>query len=185
MTTAMTAFPSDGYTVRWQTWDGAGDETVSLRWENEAWTAIGEVGREAVSYVIRLSPLWQVRQFLLFRDQDEPDLWLGNDGAGRWGEINGSHRPDLDGCIDVDLGCTPFTNTLPIRRLQLDVGDGAEITAAMIDEGTLGIVPVQQRYERLAPHRWRYTNGTSGFTTEFATDEYGLVYDYPDAFRRV
>ncbi len=185
MATPLQAFPSDGYTARWQTWDGNGDETVTLRWENEGWTALGEVTREAVSYVIRLSPMWQVRQFLLFRDQSEPDLWLGTDGAGRWGEVNGAHRPDLDGCTDIDLGCTPFTNTLPIRRLQLDVGDAAEVTAAMIDVETLGVVPVQQRYEHHGERRWRYANLTSGFETDFSVDDYGLVQDYPDAFRRM
>ena len=87
MTTAMTAFPADGYTARWQTWEGDGDETVTLRWENEAWTAIGEVTRERVSYVVRLSPTWQVRQFLLFRDLDEPDLWLGADGISPCGTV--------------------------------------------------------------------------------------------------
>ncbi len=185
MTTPLTAFPADGYTARWQTWAGDGDETLTLRWENEGWTALGEVGRERVSYVIRLTATWRVTQFLLFRDQDQPDLWLGTDGAGRWGEVNGAHRPDLDGCSAIDLGCTPFTNTLPIRELAIDVGEGAEIVAAMVDVETLGIVPVRQRYERLAAQRWRYTNLDSEFTTEFAVDEYGLVHDYPDEFRRV
>lgn len=185
MTTALTAFPADGYTARWQTWDGDGDETVTLRWENEGWTAMGEATRERVSYVIRVTATWQVTQFLLFRDQDEPDLWLGTDGAGRWGEVNGAHRPDLDGCSLLDLGCTPFTNTLPIRRLALDVGDAADITAAMVDVETLGVVPVHQRYEHLAPQRWRYTNLDSTFTTEFSVDDYGLVNDYPAEYRRV
>ena len=44
-----------------------------------------------------------MRQFLLFRDLDEPDLWLATDGTGRWGEMNGAHRPELDGCYDVHL----------------------------------------------------------------------------------
>jgi hypothetical protein len=101
VTTPLTAFPSDGYTARWRTWDHAHLETLVLRWENEGWTATGEVGREAVTYVVRLSATWQVRQFLLFRDLDQPDLWLGTDGAGRWGEVNGAHRPDLDGCTDI------------------------------------------------------------------------------------
>ena len=185
MTTAMTAFPADGYTVRWQTWEGDGDETVTLRWENEGWTAIGEVGREAVSYVLRLSALWQVRQFLLFRDADEPDLWLGNDGTGRWGELNGAHRPDLDGCTDLDLHVTPFTNSLPIRRLQLDVGDAAEIMVAMIDVETLGVIQVQQRYEHLGPGMWRKTHVKTGTSADFRIDDYGLVQDEPELFRRV
>ena len=185
MTTAMTAFPADGYTVRWQTWDGEGDETVTLRWENEGWTALGEVTRERVSYVIRLSATWQVRQFLLFRDQDEPDLWLGTDGSGRWGEMNGAHRPDLDGCTDIDLHATPFTNSIPIRRLQLDSGDAAEIRVALIDVDTLGVIPVQQRYEHLPTGEWRKVHVKTGAALDFRVDAYGLVHDEPDLFRRV
>jgi hypothetical protein len=79
----LTAFPSDGYTARWNTWDHEHLETLTLRWENEGWTATGDVGREAITYVLRLSATWHMRQFLLFRDLDEPDLWLGADGTGR------------------------------------------------------------------------------------------------------
>jgi hypothetical protein len=185
MTTAMTAFPADGYTVRWQTWDGTGDETVTLRWENEGWTALGEVSRERVSYVIRLSPTWKTRQFLLFRDQHEPDLWLGTDGNGHWGEMNGAHRTDLDGCTDIDLHVTPFTNSLPIRRLQLDSGDAADITAALVDVDTLGVIPVRQRYEHLPTGEWRKVHVPTGVAVDFRVDPYGLVHDEPDLFRRV
>jgi hypothetical protein len=184
MTTAHTAFPADGYTARWQRWEHDGDETLTLRWENEGWTAVGEVGRERVSYVVRLSPTWQTRQFLLFRDLEEPDLWLGTDGAGRWGEVNGAHRPDLDGCRDVTLACTPFPHTVPIRRLQLDVGDGAQLTAARVDVATLGVVPVRQRFEHLGARRWRCTDIDAGRAVEFDVDEYGLVHHYPHEFRR-
>ncbi len=184
VTTALAAFPADGYTARWQRWEADADEVLTLRWENEAWTATGEVGRERVSYVLRLSPTWQVRQFLLFRDLDEPDLWLGTDGNGRWGEMNGDHRTDLDGCTELDLSCTPFTNTLPIRRLQLDVGDAADIAVAMIDVETLGVTKVRQRYHHVAERRWEYTNLDSGATATFDVDRYGLVRDYPELFRR-
>jgi len=181
----LTAFPSDGYTARWRTWDHEHLETLTLRWENEGWTATGEVGREAVTYVLRLSATWQVRQFLLFRDLDEPDLWLGADGTGRWGEMNGDHRHDLAGCTDVDLAVTPFTNSIPIRRLKLDVGASADVVAATIDIDALGVVPVRQRYERLTARRFRRTNLDSGEITEFDVDEYGLVHDEPDTFRRL
>ncbi len=185
MSDSLTAFPSDGYTARWRTWDHEHLETLTLRWENEGWTATGEVAREAITYVIRMSATWQVRQFLLFRDLDEPDLWLGADGTGRWGEMNGAHRRDLTGCTDIDLPITPFTNSIPIRRLRLDVGDDAEVTAAVVDVETLGVVMIRQRYRRLSPRRFEYSNLDSGFTTTFDVDEYGLVHDYPDEFRRL
>jgi hypothetical protein len=181
----LTAFPADGYTARWRTWDHRHLETVTLRWENEGWTATGEVGREAVTYVLRLSATWHVRQFLLFRDLDEPDLWLGADGTGRWGEMNGAYRHDLAGCTDIGLGVTPFTVSVPIRRLSLAVGDAADVTSAMVDVETLAVDPVAYRLERLSPRRFRRTPRDGGEIIEFDVDEYGLVHDYPSEFRRL
>lgn len=183
MTTPHTAFPADGFTARWRHWELGTDDTVTLRWENEGFTAMGEVGHERISYAVRLSPTWQVRQFLLFRDLEEPDLWLGTDGAGRWGEMNGAHRPDLDGCFDLMLHCTPFTNTIPIRRLQLDVGDAAELKVAVVDAETLGVVPERFILHHVAERRWRITHG-AGDPVEVDVDQYGLLHDYPELARR-
>jgi uncharacterized protein len=59
------------------------------------------------------------------------------------------------------------------------------VIAAMVDVDTLGVVPVRQRYRRLALRRFEYTNLDSGYSTEFDVDEYGLVHDYPAEFRRL
>lgn len=179
-----TPFSADGHVARWSTWDGEGVEELTLVWENEGWTATGQVGRENVQYVLRISPTWQIRQMLLFRDLDEPDLWLATDGHSRWGEMNGEHRTELDGCTDIDLACTPFTNTLPIRRLPLDVGHTADISVAYVDVETLSVRPDRQRYTRLGTHRWEFTQLDSGWTQQFDVDEHGLVLDYPTLFRR-
>lgn len=177
------SFPSDGYETRWTTWDGEHTERLALRWENEAWTVSGRVGREQVEYVIRLSPLWHVRQFLLFRDLPEPDLWLGTDGQGRWGEMNGAHRPELDGAHDIALDVTPFTLTLPIRRLPLHVGDAFELIVLVVDVETLAVEPTVTTYHRTDDRSWRITR--RGETTEVTVDDYGLVTDVEGAFRRV
>lgn len=188
MPTPLTAFPADGYTARWRTWDHEHIETLDLRWENEGWTATGEVGREAVTYVLRLTATWQIRQFLLFRDLDEPDLWLGNDGAGGWGEMNGARRTDLTGCTDLHLPCTPFTRAVPIRRLQLDVGDSTDVLVASVDVETLGITRETVRYERQGPRRFKISDPLSRDVSSDSTvvdiDEYGLPHDIPAEFRR-
>jgi hypothetical protein len=185
VTTSLTAFPADGYTARWQRWDGDGHETVQLRWENEGWTAMSDVAGENVTYVLRLTATWQIRQFLLFRDLDEPDLWLGTGGDARWGEMNGAHRPDLDGCFDIEIAVTPFTHTVPIRRLQLDVGDAADITMARVDVQTLGVVPTRQRYHRIGDHRYAHSDLDVSVESEFDVDPYGLVHDHVGRFRRI
>lgn len=187
--TSYSPFPAahepSGHVARWATWDGDGEETTTILWENEGFTVSGQVGRENVQYVLRLSPTWQVRQFLLFRDLEEPDLWLATDGSGRWGEVNGAHRTELDGCYDIDLACTPFTNTLPIRRLPLHEGHAAELPVAYVDPETLGVRPDLQRYTRLGSHRWLFEQVESGVSAELEVDEHGLVLDYPALFRRL
>ena len=115
----------------------------------------------------------------------EADLWLATDGSGRWGEMNGAHRTELDGCYDIDLACTPFTNTLPIRRLPLLEGHSAELPVVHVDPATLEARKVMQRYTRIGSHRWRYENTDSGYSVELEVDEFGLVKDYPELFRRL
>lgn len=176
------AFPADGYEAAWTTWDGEHSEHLTLRWENEAWTASGKVGGEDVEYVVRLSPLWQVRQFLLFRDLEEPDLWLGTDGHGRWGELNGAHRPELDGAHDLSLDITPFPLSIPIRRVPLRVGDSLELKIVHVDVETLAVQPITVSYRRSAERRWSVEQ--RGVGIEFEVDQYGLVIDLPDTFRR-
>ena len=182
MTAGLSAFPADGYTARWNRADGAGGEELTLRWENEGWTAHGELSAERVTYVVRLSPTWQVRQFLLFRDVADPDLWLGTDGGGRWGEVNGAHRPDLDGCTELYLATTPFSLTIPIRRLQVAVGEGFEVRAASVDVDTLGVVPVRHRYRHSSEHTWQLDTAEAELT--FDVDQYGLPNDVPPHFHR-
>lgn len=179
-------FSADGHAATWTTWDDAHVEEFSLTWENEAWTATGKVGRENVQYVMRMSPTWHVRQFLLFRDLDEPDLWLALDARHRWGEVNGTYRPELDGCVDIDLACTPFTPALPIRRLDLEtlpVGEAAELPVIAVDVETLAADPTIVRYEHVGPHEWHRVT-TSGTVREFTVDEHGLVVDEAGRFRR-
>lgn len=176
-------------TAEWSGWDGQGHEVLQLGWESGGWTADGVVrgitsDDWGIHYVIRLDERWKLRQFLLFRDLPDPDLWLGVDPTGRWGEINGARRPELDGCVAVDMACTPFTNTLPIRRLRIEVGDTAELKIARVDHDTLEITAEQQRYTRLSLDRWRYED-SSGFTAELHVDDHGLVHDYPGLFRRL
>ncbi len=95
----------------------------------------------------------------------------------------------LEGCLDLDIYPSPFTNTLAIRRLQLSPGESAEITVAFIKLPELSVQPTKQRYTCLATGadggRYRYEGLESGFETELPVDADGLVLDYPRWFRRV
>ena len=179
---------SSGHSVSWQTVNSAKQphqSTVALRWENEGWTAEGTLGLDSAQFVLRLSAGWTVQQCLLFRDLEDPDLWLGTDSHGRWGEMNGAHRTELDGCTDIDFFNTPFTNCIPIRRLPLLVGHSATISVAVIDIETLGITKQTQQYTKISPNTWRYFSVALNREVEANVDEYGFILDEPDRFQRV
>jgi hypothetical protein len=102
---------------------------------------------------------------------------LTSDGAGRW--LRGGdvvvESPDA---LDVDLGFSPATNTLPIRRLGLGIGDSAEIGVAWVLFPSFEVEYGRQVYTRLAERRWRYQS--TGFDAELTVDEDGLVESYAD-----
>lgn len=84
----------------------------------------------------------------------------------------------LRGCEDVDLGITPATNTLPIRRLNLPIGETRAVTAAWVRFPDLQIEPLPQHYTRLDRQRYRYESGDGAYTTEIVVDERSLVTHY-------
>jgi|SRR5580704_6634135 hypothetical protein len=94
-------------------------------------------------------------------------------------ELDGMPASHLRDCDDIDLGWTPATNTIPIRRLGLEVGEASNITAAWVRFPELDVVGNRQRYTRLATDRWRYESGDYDFelVTDAAT---GLVLAYGD-----
>jgi uncharacterized protein len=98
---------------------------------------------------------------------------------GEGWEVNGELASQLDGCPDVDFGWTPATNTVPIRRLGLEVGETARIAAAWVQFPELDLVASEQWYRRLAIDRWQYTSGEYDYqlVIDPAT---GLVLSYGD-----
>lgn len=185
------AHDPDGHTVGWRTADGEHRVTCAVRWENEGFTVTGTASRERVEIVVRTSPTWQLRQFLLFRDLAEPDLWLATDGHGRWGEMNGAHRTELDGCIGVLVAGMPLTHTLTARRLPLHDGHSAEVPLAVVDVDTLEVRRVVHRYTRHDAAHWTVSCSPSGGDrrppTHHSTlllDAHGLVIEQVGAFVR-
>lgn len=178
------ALPATGVSLRWNRWDGEPAGGVDLRWENEGWTAEARLEADDATVVLRLSAGWQVQQMLLFRDMAEPDLWLATDGHGRWGEMNGAHRTELDGCVDIDLAGTPFTNSIVTHRLPLHVGHTADLHVVCIDVETLAVQNRPVRYTRTGDREWSYTSLATGAEATASVDEHGIVIDEDGAFRR-
>ncbi len=140
----------------------------------------------AIRYRIRCDRAWQVRTAEISLVGGNRKLELMGDGAGNWTDGSGKQLRRLKGAIDIDLSASPFTNTLPIRRLKLRTGQSAEILALYIRVPQLTLTTDPQRYTRLETgRRFRYESLDSDFTRVVTIDRDALVTSYPGLFRRV
>jgi hypothetical protein len=178
-------------TFRWSAWDGseAGMEHTDVRPADGGLNISGVVigaedgTRFGLAYRIRLDATWHTREAHL-RTTSGQILHLESDGQGHW-QVDGAARPDLQGCIDIDIQATPVTNTLPIRRLDLKEGESLDLRLCYIKVPELTVSVAEQRYTALGPSLYRFENLENGFTADLPVDEDGFVRDYPGLFRRL
>jgi hypothetical protein len=182
----------------WAAWDGRGLEHLRLGTGPEGVRADGlllavdDQGRPfRARYLVECDPRWRVRRARIERLEEPPAaLHLRADGRGHWtDDATGAALP-LEGCVDVDIYPSPFTNTLPIRRLaDAAVGRPLPIAVAWVVLPDLTVQTTRQEYTLLARGvdgaRWRFHAPDSGFTAELSVDPDGLVRDYPGIARRL
>lgn len=176
--------------IRWRSENGLGLEHLAFNQDAGGVAANGTVIGErqgqpyGMRYHVRCAMDWTVREVAI-DIVGGGKLRLEADGRGEWRDADGSIRSDLAGCIDVDISATPFTNTLPIRRLGLAVGERRPIRVAYIAIPPLEVATVDQAYTCLKPgERYRYEGIFRNFQAELDVDEDGLVHDYPSLFKR-
>lgn len=105
------------------------------------------------------------------------------ENTGIW-QVNGAEIPAVAGCFDLDLNFSPSTNSLPIRRLGLEIGETATLRAAWLRFPSFALEPIEQSYTRLAADRYRHESAGGWFVAEITVDGLGLVLDYGEIWRR-
>lgn len=138
-----------------------------------------------IEYLIETNSNWQTTSVELkaWSENKFREINFKSDGMGTW-TTHGKAVSDLNGCIDIDISLTPFTNTLPINRLQLQQNDSQEIKVIYFDILNDVIRSATQRYTRLSKAKYRFENVPNDFEAELEVDEYGFVIDYPELFVR-
>jgi hypothetical protein len=177
--------------ARWRFEDGSGLEHLNLRPSGDTIVADGVIigNRGGVPYGVRYHIVCDAGWATLALHVDSTDgrgIHLVSDGHGRWSDGAGGSRPEFDGCVDVDLAGSPFTNTLPIRRHDLSPEKGAvEFRMLYVPFRTFEPAVDEQRYRCLKPGLYRYEAVDRSFAADLSVDEDGLVIDYPSLFHRV
>jgi hypothetical protein len=106
------------------------------------------------------------------------DLQVTTDTAGHW-QLNEVEQSSVEGCTDIDLNFSPSTNLLPIRRLNLVIGQAAEVKAAWLRFPSFKLELLPQQYRRLDERTYRYESGGGQFVADLKVNRSGFVIDYP------
>jgi hypothetical protein len=177
--------------ARWQDWSGKSIEHLVVREDLDEIVAEAAIlatiddDTFAARYRILCDRSWRVRKLEIGQVGHDRTVELGSDGAGNWVDASATSLAQLKDAIDIDISITPFTNTLPIRRLRLQPGQSEEILAVYVQLLGLTVTTDRQRYTCLEPGRlYRYESIDSEFTRDLEVDDQGLVVTYPGLFRR-
>ena len=161
----------------------ASGDAVGYRFEGHS-TAVEEGEAWGIRYALTVDPDWGTRSaFIAGRSAlGVYTVRLEGDGTGRW-RVDDEPAPELDGCLEVDLEASAFTNALPVHRLALQVGEQAYAPTAYVRAVDLRVERLEQSYVRLpdAGDHTRYDYASPAFDVraELVSDRFGLVLDYP------
>jgi len=179
----------------WQALEWPGLEHVVVSADATGFRAAGQlvvgppVGPASVGYQLSCDAGWRVTGLTISSASatGSRSLSLRADEHGHW-LADGEPRPDLDGCIDLDISLTPLTNTLPIRRLAWAQASPQDLDVVYVSAPDLTVRRVSQRYTLLAAGPtdnatvYRYESGS--FKAEVTVDGDGFVSDYPGLWLR-
>jgi uncharacterized protein len=165
---------------------GAGPDGYRL----DGHTAAVEDGQSwAVHYTVLVDPAWATRSARVtgWSASGERTLEIERTGEAGW-LVNSEPVPELTGCRDVDLESSVVTNTVPVHRLDLRIGQAAQAPAVFV-RADLSVERLEQTYAR-APDEgetqvYEYEAPRFDYRGRLGYDRAGVLLRYPGIAERV
>jgi uncharacterized protein len=137
----------------------------------------------ALAYRVRCDGHWLTREASV-------QGWIGRQlvaldirhQASRCWTINGEPQPVDKEVVDLDLGFTPATNLIAIRRLAIGIGETVPAPAAYLELPATTLRTLEQTYRRVDARRLAYASPGHDYEAELITTPEGLVVLYPGLF---
>jgi hypothetical protein len=170
----------------WRRLDTPGHDACALEQLADGWQLEGtalflhEGGPARLTYRVVCDSAWATRE-------GRVDGWLGERRVdftvvrapgGAW-TLNGEVVPGLERYVDLDLGFTPATNFLQLRRVALGDGESADVPVVWIDAPPASLTVLPQRYERRDQLTYWYESPTAGYAGLLELAPNGFVRRYP------
>jgi hypothetical protein len=106
------------------------------------------------------------------------DVAIARTGDGGW-MIGEQVIPEVEGCVDLDLGFTPATNLFPIRRLALTDGQARDAPAAWLNDEATTLQRLPQHYEWRSETSYWYRSPAGPYEGLLHVTPVGFIREYP------
>ena len=132
-----------------------------------------------IIYQIECDSSWVTRrvEFQQRRPDGETRLNLTVDDDLNWFH-EGTLLPWAAGLTDVDLSLTPSTNTLPLRKHNLAIGQSCEVNCVWVQPPTLTLSTLPQHYTRIDSHHYDYVAPSLDYKAILRVDEESIIVQY-------
>ncbi len=160
---------------------------VSGGWKLQGMAVFEESGQPCnFAYEVLADSQWKTRSARLtgFRGKREIGMRIRRTKDGNW-RVGTEMQPAVAGCMDIDLGFTPATNLLAVRRLKLRVGEQAQAPAAWLALPGLKLKLLPQTYLRSTEIEYEYAAPSVGYKGRLRVSKLGFVEQYPGLFEVV
>jgi hypothetical protein len=172
--------------ILWNRLDTPGHDACRLietpaGWELEGTAVFDQGGTPArLDYSVACDASWRTRWGRVrgWIGARAVDLHITRTATGAW-TLNGEEvLPSMD-CTDLDLGFTPATNLIALRRLDLPVGQRATTQTAWLDDSAFTLEALEQIYLRQSSGTYAYESPRFEYAGVLEVDSAGFVRRYP------
>ena len=180
-------------TIFWRRLDAPGHDACRLERHGESWQLDGAAvfqhtdGRPArLDYRVCCDKAWHTKWGRVrgWVGAAAVDFAIARNARGDW-TLNEEVVPEMAHCIDLDLGFTPATNLVQLRRLNLQNGESADVPVAWIDLDGDSLAAVAQRYKRHGDGEYAYESPRFEYKDTLKVGAEGFVTRYPGLWESV
>ena len=173
-------------TILWKRLDTPGHEACRLVRRQQGWQLEGDAsfvyeGDQCnLSYEVQCDETWRTLSAhvagLVRSVELNCRVQRMNDGTWFLNEVT---QPNASGCVDLDLGFTPATNLIAVRRLNLAIGQERGAPAAYLSFPEFKLELLEQHYHRTHRTKYAYRAPSFGYFAVLEVSDIGFITSYP------
>ena len=179
------------YTILWRRLDSPGHDSCCLWKSGDGWQLSGtaiflhDQRPCLLSYEVNTDSNWATCTANIsgYVGKSIIALAIARTPNNYW-SINNMELQEAADCIDLDLGFTPATNLIAIRRLSLAIGARSPANAAWLDFPDFTLKQLEQHYHRLSHDRYAYAAPDVGYADVLEVNDDGAIARYPQLWEQ-